>query len=154
MNDCYSARSGLVEKSFAVSTLVKTPCALILVWLLAGCAGLQGPGYTYNEVVIINQSRVPVLDVTISVTESGKVFSCGNIAPRGICSNEFRPQTYRGDPVQISWVVGDARQRNETIEFTLPTSFVAELPMRGVFVISEQGDMSAYLQQEPPGPHI
>jgi hypothetical protein len=143
-----------VGKSFDVSTLGENTCALVLLWLLAGCAGLQGPAYTYNEIVIVNQSRVPVRDVVIAATESGKLFSCGNIAPRGICSNEFQPQTYRGDPIQVSWVVGDARRRNETIELTLPTSFVAELPMRGVFVISDQGDMSAYLQQEPPGPHI
>ena len=143
-----------MEKFFDVSTLGKNTCALVLLWLLAGCAGLQGPAYTYNEVIIINQSRVPILDVVVAATESGKLFSCGNIAPRGICSNEFQPQTYRGDPIQVSWVVGDARRRNETIELTLPTSFVAELPMRGVFVISDQGDISAYLQQEPPGPHI
>ena len=102
MNDCYSERPGFVEKSFDVSTLSKNTCVLVLVWLLAGCAGLQGPTYTYNEVVIINQSRVPVREVIIAATESGKLFSCGNIAPRGICSNEFQPQTYRGDPIQVS----------------------------------------------------
>lgn len=137
-----------------MSILGKITCALALLWLLAGCAGLQGPAYTYNEVVIINQSRVPLRDVIIAATDSGKLFSCGNIAPRGICSNEFRPQTYRGNPIQISWVVGDAGRRNQTIELTLPSSFVAELPMRGVFVIGEQGNLNAYLQQEPPGPHI
>ena len=143
-----------MEKSFDVSTLGKNTGAAVLLWLLAGCAGLQGPAYTYNEIVIVNQSRVPVRDVVVAATESGKLFSCANIAPRGICSNEFQPQTYRGDPIQVSWVVGDARRRNATIELTLPTSFVAELPMRGVFVISDRGDISAYLQQEPPGPHI
>jgi len=126
----------------------------ILAMLLAGCASKQGPTYTYNEVVILNQSLMPLSDVTISAVESGRVFSCGNIAPRGICANKFRPQPYRGDPIQIALVTGDGRRRNETIELTLPARFVAELPLRGVLVIGSRGEISAYLQQDAPGPHL
>ena len=122
--------------------------------LLSGCATMQGPTYTYNEVVIINQSRMPVSDVTISATESGRVFSCGNIAPRGICANKFQPRPYRGDPIQIALMIGNGKRRSETIELTLPASFVAELPLRGVLVIGSNGDISAFLQQEAPGPHM
>lgn len=126
----------------------------ILAVLLAGCASSQGPTYTYNEVVILNQSRMPLSDVTISAAESGRVFSCGNIAPRGICANKFRPQTYRGDPIQIALMTGDGRRRSETVELTLPASFVAELPLRGVLVIGSRGEISAFLQQDAPGPHL
>ena len=122
--------------------------------LLAGCSSTQGPTYTYNEVVILNKSRMPLSNVTISAAESGRVFSCGNIAPRGICANKFRPQPYRGEPIQIALVTGDGRRRSETIELTLPASFVPELPMRGVLVISSRGEISAFLQQDAPGPHL
>ena len=122
--------------------------------LLAGCASRQGPAYTYNEVVIVNQSLMPLSDVTISAAESGRVFSCGNIAPRGICANKFRPQPYRGNPIQVALMTGDGRRRNETIELTLPASFVAERPLRGVLVIGSRGEISAYLQQDAPGPHL
>jgi len=115
---------------------------------------MQGPAFTYNEVVIINQSRVPVSDVSISATESGRVFSCGNIAPRGICANKFRPQPYRGDPIQIALKIGDGKRRNEIIELILPASFVPELPLRGVLVINGNGEISAHLQQDAPGPHL
>ena len=126
----------------------------IVAILLSGCASMQGPAFTYNEVVIINQSRVPVSDVSISATESGRVFSCGNIAPRGICANKFRPQPYRGDPIQIALKIGDGKRRNETIELILPASFVPELPLRGVLVINGNGEISAHLQQDAPGPHL
>ena len=122
--------------------------------LLAGCASRQGPTYTYNEVVILNQSRMPLSDVTISAAESGRVFSCGNIAPRGICTNKFRPQPYRGEPIQIALVTGDGKRRSETVELTLPASVVAELPLRGVLVIGNNGEISAFLQQGAPGPHL
>ena len=115
---------------------------------------MQGPTYTYNEVVILNQSRMSLSDVTISASESGRVFSCGNIAPRGICANKFRPQPYRGDPIQIALMTGDGRRRSETLELTLPASFVAELPLRGVLVIGSKGEISAFLQQDAPGPHL
>ena len=115
---------------------------------------MSGPTYTYNEVVVLNKSRTLVRDVTISATESGRVFSCGNIAPRGICSNKFRPQPYQGSPIQIAWVIGSGRRHSKTIKLELPDSFVSELPMRGVLVIDGQGGIKAYLQQEPPGPHL
>ncbi len=115
---------------------------------------MQGPTYTYNEVVVLNQLRVPVQDVVISATESGRVFSCGNIAPRGICSNKFQPQAYQGNPIQITWMIGGGRRRSEIIELELPESFVSEVPMRGVLVIDSRGAISAYLQQELPGPHL
>ena len=116
----------------------------ILAMLLAVCASMQGPTYTYNEVVILNQSRMSLSDVTISASESGRVFSCGNIAPRGICANKFRPQPYRGDPIQIALMTGDGRRRSETLELTLPASFVAELPLRGVLVIGSKGKSAPF----------
>ena len=115
---------------------------------------MSGPTYTYNEVVVLNKSRAPVRDVTISATESGRVFSCGNVAPHGICSNKFRPQSYQGSPIQITWVIGSGRRHSKTIELELPGSFVPELPMRGVLVIDGKGAIKAFLQQDPPGPHL
>jgi len=125
-----------------------------LVFLAAGCASLQSPGYTYNEIVIVNQTRSPVRDVAVTATESGRMFSCGNIAPRGICSNKFPPQPYRASPVQIDWMIGNGTRHSKIIELTLPASFVAGLPLRGVLLIDAQGQVSAYLQQEAPGPHL
>jgi hypothetical protein len=126
----------------------------ILVFLQAGCSSLQSPTYTYNEIIIVNQTGSAVRDVAVSSTESGRTFSCGNIAPRGICSNKFPPRPYRASPVQIDWMIGNGTRHSKIIELTLPPSFVVELPLRGVLVIDTQGQVSTYLQQGAPGPHL
>jgi len=152
---CYSTQPLIINNEiYALLKFFKTSCVVIIGLMLSSCATMSGPTYTYNEVVVLNTSRAPVWDVTISATDSGRVFSCGNIAPRGICSNKFRPQTYQGSPIQITWVIGNGQRHSKTIELELPASFVAELPMRGVLVIDSQGAIKAYLQQEPPGPHL
>jgi hypothetical protein len=144
----------LKNEIYALLKFCKKSCVIIFGVMSSSCATVSGPTYTYNEVVVLNQSRAPLQDVHISATESGRVFSCGNIAPRGICSNKFPPQPYQGSPIQIAWVFGGGRRHNKTVELELPESFVAELPMRGVLVIDGQGAIKAYLQQEPPGPHL
>ena len=127
----------------------------VIALLLGGCASVPvGPTYYYNEVVVLNQSRYVVRDVQISATNSGRVFGCGNIAPRGICSNKFRPQVYRGSPVRVTWGFGETAMRSEFFELALPPSSVAELPLRGVLVIGANGSVQAYLQQDKPGPHL
>lgn len=128
--------------------------ALFLVALSSGCATIRGPAYSYNELVILNQSRAVVRDVAISSTETGGLFSCGNIAPRGICSNRFAARPYRGSPIRIDWAIGNGSRHSKTIALAPPTSFVPELPMRGVLVIGDRGGIDAYLQQEAPGPHL
>jgi len=124
----------------------------ILVCLLAGCSSLTAPACTYNEIVIVNQARSALREVAVSATGSGRMFSCGMIAPRGICANRFPPRPYRAQPVQVDWVTGNGSRHSEIIEPTLPASFVARLPLRGVLVIDAQGRVAAYLQQEAPDP--
>jgi hypothetical protein len=134
--------------------IIKIARLALLVFLPAGCASLQSSGYTYNEIVIVNQTRSAVRDVAVTATDSGRTFSCGNIAPRGICSNKFPPQPYRASPVRIDWMIGNGTRHSKFIEPALPASFVAELPLRGVLVIDARGQVTAHLQQAAPGPHL
>ena len=137
-----------------MSVFSKPVFVFALVCLLSSCVTVPVPVFTYNEVVIINQLRIPLQDVTIAASESGRVFSCGNIAPRGICSNKFPAQPYYGNPIQVSWLVGNGKRHNRTIELVLPESFTPQIPLRGVLEIGAQGAMSAYLEQEAPDPHL
>lgn len=139
-----------------LSARYKSVFVLALVSLLSSCATVPAPEpiFSYNEVVIINQLRSPVQNVTIQANESGRVFSCGNIAPRGICSNKFSAQPYYGNPIQVSWLVANGRRHSKTIELQLPASYASGIPLRGVLVIGAQGAISAYLEQEAPGPHF
>ena len=136
-----------------MTTIIKLACLGILVSSGLGCASQPSTGYTYDEVVIINQTRSAVSDVAVAATESGRMFSCGNIAPRGICSNKFPPQPYAGKPLQVTWMIGNGTRHTQTILPTLPASFLRERPLRGVLVIDARGQISAHLQQDVPGPH-
>jgi hypothetical protein len=129
---------------------------LVFTCLLSACVTVSEPDplFTYNEVVIVSRLHVPVQDVVIQAGETGRMFSCGNVAPRGICSNKFPARPYYGDPIQVSWLIANGRRHGKTIELQLPESFLPEIPLRGVLVISAQGTVSAYLEQEAPGPHL
>ncbi len=89
-----------------------------------------------------------VQDVTITATGSNRIFSCGNIAPRGICSNRMPRRTYKRNPVKVDWVFGNvARQTSEFI-LEVPATMEIGLPLRGVLEINEQGNISAYFEQD------
>jgi len=139
-----------------LSARYRSAFVFALVGLLSSCVTVTPPepDFTYNEVVIINQLRSPVQNVAIQANESGRVFSCGNIAPRGTCSNKFPAQPYYGNPIQVSWSVANGRRHSKMIELQLRESFAPEVPLRGVLVIGAQGAVSAYLEQEAPGPHF
>jgi hypothetical protein len=51
-------------------------------------------------------------------------------------------------------MMSNGTRQSQTIELTLPPGFVVELPLRGVLVIDAQGQVSTYLQQQAPGPHL
>ncbi len=123
---------------------------LIAGLLLSACATGYNPSYYYNEILIVNSSRELIQDVTISASESGRQFSCGNIAPLGICSDKFPRRRYEQNPIQINWVFGgNARQTREFV-LDVPATMSTGLPLRGVLEISPVGEISAYFDQEDP----
>jgi hypothetical protein len=118
--------------------------------LLSACATFNQPKYFYNEILIINNSRQIIQDVQISASKTGRGFSCGNIAPRGICSNKNPQRLYEKSPIRIDWVFGNsARQTNEFV-LEVPATMDTTLPLRGVLEISPQGAISAYFEQDRP----
>jgi len=128
----------------------KSYATLMLAILLSACATGYQPYYYFNEILIINKSRELIQDVKISVSETGREFSCGNIAPLGICSNKIPSRQYMKKPIQIAWVFGNtARQTNEFV-LEVPATMDIALPLRGVLEISPRGSLSAYFEQGSP----
>ena len=114
---------------------------------LSACATVKEPQYFYNEILIANKTRELIQDVQISVSETGRGFSCGNIAPLGICSNKIPSRRYMKNPIRITWVFGNsARQTNEFV-LEVPATMDTMFPLRGVLEISPQGSLSAYFEQ-------
>ena len=127
--------------------MIKNYTLLMFGILLSACASFNEPQYFYNEILIINKSRELIQDVKISVSETGRGFSCGNIAPRGICSNKIPRRQYMKNPIRIDWVFGStARQTNEFV-LEVPATMDTAVPLRGVLEISPQGSLSAWFEQ-------
>lgn len=104
--------------------------------------------YSYNEILIVNKSRELIQDVSISSGASGRSFSCGNIAPRGFCSDSFPSRRYQRNPVQIGWIFGNRARKTREFLLEVPTSFDPAIPIRGVLVISVEGTISAFFEQD------
>lgn len=123
---------------------------LILSLTLVACATSYNPRYRIYEIVINNNTREPVRDVTIRA--NNRVFSCGNIAPLGICSNRFAGYAYQTSTVDIEWSLGNDAPRRETLQVAVPATFSLGAPLRGVVEIEPQGRIDAYFRQDSPIP--
>ncbi len=123
---------------------------LISGLLLSSCATGYRPTYYYNEILIQNTSTVLLHEVRISSGESGRVFSCSNIAPQGICSNKFPRRQYMNTPIQVSWVFGNSGAESKQILLDWPGRFSSgsAFPLRGVVEVGPQGTIAAYFEQE------
>jgi hypothetical protein len=125
----------------------KNHIILIIGLLLSSCATSYESPYSYNEILIINRSRQLIQDVTISAVGTNRTFSCGNIAPLGICSDKFPERRYLKNPIRIGWVFGNTSGQTDEFILEVPATFSTALPLRGVLEISPRGSISAYFQQ-------
>lgn len=126
---------------------------LITILVCAGlgaCAAHYKPAYSFNEILIVNNSREVIRDVAISAPDSGRSFGCANIAPLGICSNKFPRRPYRYQPIQIDWVFANQARQTERFVVDVPPTLYTGLVLRGVLEIGPEGEISAYFEQENP----
>lgn len=128
----------------------KSVITIVIVLLGSACATSYQASYSYNEILVVNNSSELVQDVTIEVVDTGRMFSCGNIAPRGICSNRFGKRRYERNPIQISWSIGDASSKTESFVVEVPATFYPGIALRGVLKIAPDGSVSAYFEQDTP----
>jgi hypothetical protein len=127
---------------------MKTLTAVVLAALtLSACATSYNPRFRIYEVVVNNNTRETVRDVTIRT--NNRVFSCGNIAPLGICSNRFAGYVFQTNLVDIEWSLGTAAPRRESVEVAVPATFSRGLSVRGVLEIESEGGIRAYFMQDP-----
>jgi hypothetical protein len=122
----------------------------LLAGLMASCATSYQPNYSYNEILVVNNSKELIENVTIEVVDSGRVFSCGNIAPLGICSNRFGSRSYQKEPIDVGWTFGNVARKSEAFVVNVPAYFYTGLPLRGVLEINPDGSISPYFEQDTP----
>ena len=130
--------------------MLKNILLLAVVSLLSACAtgSGQGPPYIYNQILIVNNSKELIQEVTISSAVNGRSFSCGNIAPLGICSNRTGKRHFKEGQFQIDWVFGNNALRSDQFTLTVPPYFTPGLALQVVLEISAQGEISTHFEQD------
>lgn len=116
--------------------------------LLASCAGSSQPNYTVNEILLVNNSREQLREVAVTVPSTGRGFSCGNIAPLGICGDRFPPLRYQYNPIQVTWTYGNRTRRSDEFVVQVPANFSVGRPLRAVLEVSANGELAVFFQQE------
>lgn len=118
--------------------------------LVSACATTYRPSHIYSEVLVNNNSNELLSEVTISVPSTGLSFSCGNVAPLGICANRFGKRRYQYSPIQVEWTYGNTQRKTEEFVIEVPAYFTTGNTLRAVFDVSAEGEMSAYFEQDTP----
>ena len=132
--------------------MLKNYIIVALALLLSACAAgsKYEPTYTYNEILIVNNSKELIQEVSISSAATGRSFSCGNIAPLGICSNKTGKRSFKESPFRVDWVFGNNARRTDELSPAVPAYYQPGLPLRVVLEISPQGEISAHFEQDSP----
>ncbi len=128
----------------------KSHTILLFGLLLSSCATNFDPTYYYDEIVVHNKSGEPVHNLTLSASGSDRSMSCAEIAPGAICRDKFPRRQFMRDPLQVSWVSGNAPAQSEvtTLETPATLSFGSSFPMRAIIEITADGSISAYFEQD------
>jgi hypothetical protein len=130
--------------------MLKNYILLTLALLLSACASGSGggPPYIYNQILIVNNSKELIQEVTVSSAVNGRSLSCGNIAPLGICSNKTGKRHFKEGQFQIDWVFGNNAPRTVQLTLTVPAYYTTGLALQVVFEISPQGEISTHFEQD------
>ena len=118
--------------------------------LLVACASgpNRGPAYTYNEIEVTNNSNETIRNMTLSV--SGNVIKCGDIAALGICSERFGRKNYTQAPVVIDWAFGNKPRQTDEIDIVVPAYNAPGNPLNIAIEVSPEGTISVSLIQKTP----
>ena len=131
----------------------KETIIVAVVLLLSACATgtNHAPTYTYNEILVINNSKESIQSLTVTTAESGGIFSCENIAPLGVCSDRFSRRRYKEGAFSVDWAFGDSVRQTNEVGVEVPAYNSSGAPLRAVLEVSPQGAMSAYFEQNSQG---
>ena len=114
---------------------------------LTACASIIKDDYYLNGIVVRNNTNESLFEVKVKVEETSAIFMCGNIPPRGMCSNKFPRRKYLGHHVQITWAYHNAKRNTDTVILKVPQGFDTAMPLMGVLEVNKDGMINPYFEQ-------
>ena len=129
---------------------MRSVLAVCAAFMLSACASgpNSGPGFTYSEIEVINNSNEPIQNMTMTV--AGAVTECGDIVALGICSERFGRRNYTQAPFIVDWTFGNEPRQTDEIEIAVPAYSAPGNPLYVELEISPEGTISASLIQKIP----
>ena len=130
--------------------MMKQTIIVAVALLLSACAtgSNHAPKYTYDQIMVINNSKESIQNLTITSADSGGIFSCENIAALGICTKQYGRRSYKEGAFSVDWVFGDSVRQTNEVGIKVPAYNSPGVPLIFVLEISPEGVMSAYFKQD------
>lgn len=113
------------------------------VVLLTACSTTYETSYSYNEIVVANNSRKTLQDVTFSIPETGRIYDCGNIESNKICARRVGTRRYENKPIRVEWTAFGGTRESKEIVLPPPSTDTAGDPVKGVLAYGTQGIWTA-----------
>jgi len=117
---------------------------------ISACVTGYTPGYSFNEIQVVNLSGATIQDVGLRVADSPKALSCAEVAKFAMCHDHFGKRRYPQQGIELSWTHPDGSRKSDTLNPEVPAFFSAALPLRIVLEIGEGGSVKAFYEQEEP----
>ena len=122
-------------------------CILAAAAALSACAGEYNPSYQINQIVILNNSRETVRDVSIELLAGNHKFGCDEIAPLEMCDLRFTRRHVSDQPVLVEWTLGEERNV-ETVPAHVSINYVTGLVLTGVLEINPDDTIVVRFEQQ------
>lgn len=122
--------------------------ALVLVGLAFTTTAAYAQNYSFNRVMVINNSDQMLRDVSVRDVRTGRVHECGDVGPLRVCTKNPGSRRLGDGDFEITLTQGDAAPRTESFSPSVPAYYSSGRALQMIFDISENGELSFYFKQE------
>ena len=120
--------------------------AALVLGASAASAG-YAPMYTYNSVVVVNDSDATISGVMVEDTRHGSKGQCDSIAPSASCTIWLGSRSYQDNTLRVSWAHGDAGNKSAELMLEVPVTLATGPVLRGVITVDNDGMLSSSADQ-------
>jgi hypothetical protein len=132
-----------------ISHSIFTRSVIFLILPLAGCATYDAGDVDlmFNEIIVYNRGSRDIKNVQIRVEKFNRLFACGPVTTKMICSNTFTARKYEGNAVTISWAGTASMYSKGPLMVKIPDSYASHTNYTAIIEIDNDEVHSAYFRE-------